>query len=560
MKKILFVAIALTIAGLMVAVSANTAIQTHEQKEKTFVMNKSPNVSIAEIETTEIEGQIETIEYSVGLGATQIFPGYHPAVASDSLGYVVLGFEDDTPNVYFTASDDSGSTWAVDAIGWAIDPAPELPDVDSCGDGRFIATMVPNYLASDGSELYKVECIDPMDFTETGYTCPYWSWWDVGEGYTDFTAVAVAGYTAEDPDENTWAFGGHAIVGDHGGESGEDTNLFCYQCTDAGVAWIYRWTGINGATDCAHDIDPGNLYSYAAWNFDNEGDLDVYVNVMDFGTWEPYSGYQIHPDVKDLSIETTGNDDYIDISAQNDNVIIVSQRDGDIVAYYSTDAMDNVFESSIETDAVNPRIVHVSDNVAICTFIKGGSSGSVYYSYTTDGGVTWSTAEIIDEPENADVPEEYKASDISGAGATWMNQDDGYVYFAFGFVGDSPGVPTILGPNKGSPNKEYDFKFNAVDPDVDNVRYIIDWGDGTSDTSDFGASGTDVTVSHTYTSKQTYTITAKTQDIFGNIGPEGTKDIKIPKNKALNSVVLRIFDSYPNLLPILKMLSQFLGL
>jgi len=535
-KKPILVAIALAIAGLMIAVSASAAIQIQtpilKTKKQSFVVNRNPSAVIAGMEAAQIKGVIEPVEFFGSTPrATPVFPGYHPAVASDSLGYVVLGFEDDTPNVWFTASDDAGINWADDAIGWQIDPPPELPDVDSCGDGRFIGGMVPDYMASDGSELYKVECIDPMDISPTGYSCPYWDWWDVGDGYTNFDSIAVAGYTAEDPDENLWAFGGHAITGDHGGESGDDTNFFSYQCTDAGVAWIYRWTGLNGCEDCAHDIDPGNLYSYPAWNFDNEGTMDIYVDIFDFGTWEPYGGYQIHPEIGGLTIETTGNDDYIDISALNDNIILVSQRDGDIVAYYSTNGMTTVMESAIETDAVNPRIVHTGDDEATCIFIKGASPGSVYYSTTEDGGATWSTPEEVEDSDY--VPEEYKAADVCGFGAAWMNEDDGNIYF--GRIGNAPpGAPTITGPIEVQKGELTDYTFVAIDPDGDDVKYLIDWGDTSTEETGYEASGVSVVVSHTWAEKGTYIITAKAQDINGLTGPEGTLTVTVPVNQPSN--------------------------
>jgi len=533
MKKYILFAIAIVIAGLMIAMSANAAMQvntTVSTKKKTFFVNTSPSAFIAGMEMAELKGLVEPVEYSLALGATPVFPGYHPAVASDSLGYVVLGFEDDLPNVWFTASDDGGVNWAVDAIGWQIDPPPTLPDVDSCGDGRFIGGMVPDYLASDGSELYKVEVIDPMDLTSTGYSCPYWDWWDVGDGYTNFDSIAVAGYTAEDPDENLWAFGGHAITGDHGGESGDDTSFFSYQFDDTGYAWIYYWTGLNGCEDCAHDIDPGNLYSYPAWNFDNEGTMDIYVDIFDFGTWEPYQGYVIHPEIGGLTIETTGNDDYIDISALNDNVILVSQRDGDIVAYYSTNGMTTVMESAIETSAVNPRIVHTGDLEATCIFIKGASPGSVYYSTTDDGGATWGTPEEVEDSDY--VPEEYKAADVCGFGAAWMNEDDGNIYF--GGIGNAPpGAPVITGENNGNTGTEYEYTFAAVDPDGDDIaEYIVDWGDETGETiTGPFASGAEATASHTWDEDGDYTITAKAKDINGLVGPEGTLIVTMPVNK-----------------------------
>jgi len=353
-----------------------------------------------------------------------VLTGYHPTVANDLLGNVVLGFEDDSPNVWFTASLDGGQTWINNAAGWNIPEPPELPDVDSCGDGRFIGGMVPHPDASDGSELYKVVISDP-GLIPDGYNCPYWPFETTGDGYTNFDSIAVAGYTAEAPEENTWAYGGHAITGDHGGDSGDDTIFFSYQFDNTGYAWIYRWTGINGAEDCTHDIDPGNLYSYAAWNFDNEGVLDVYVSIIDFGTWVPVPpSYQQHPDVDDLVIETSGNDTYIDISALNDNVIVVSERDGDAVAYYSTNGMSSVNEASIATGASNPRIVHTDDLTAMCVFVKSGRDGTVYYSETEDGGATWSVPEeLTSDP----VAEDFQRADVCGFGAAYESDD--IIYF-----------------------------------------------------------------------------------------------------------------------------------
>jgi hypothetical protein len=277
--------------------------------------------------------------------------------------------------------------------------------------------------------------------------------------------------------------------------------------------------------------------------------MDVYISVMDFGTWEPYSGYVIHPDVTDLVIEATGNDNQIDISALNDNIIVVSERDGDIVAYYSTDGLVTMTESPIATGAVNPRIVHTNDLTATCTFIQGGS---VYYSTTEDGGQTWSPPEIIDEPENSDVPGEFMAADVCGFGAAWMNSADGNIYFA-SLGGAPPGAPTITGQLKGKPNVEYEYTFNAVDPDGDDVYYYIDWGDNTN-TGWVGTSpsGQDYKVKHTWAKKNTYIITAKAKDVNGLIGPESTLEVSMPRIISINNLFLRFLEQFPHAFPILR--------
>ena len=90
---------------------------------------------------------------------------------------------------------------------------------------------------------------------------------------------------------------------------------------------------------------------------------------------------------------------------------------------------------------------------------------------------------------------------------------------------------------KGSSNIDVgwsaDYSTYTTDPDGDDVRFHIDWGDTKSDTTDFVASGTDFDVPHTWGVTGTYIITASAEDTFGNIGPEATFTVTIPRNKAI---------------------------
>jgi len=124
-------------------------------------------------------------------------------------------------------------------------------------------------------------------------------------------------------------------------------------------------------------------------------------------------------------------------------------------------------------------------------------------------------------------------------------------------VNTLPNIPTIDGPVMGKPNIEYDFTFKATDPDGDDVRYLIDWGDDTSDVTEYNPSGTDVIASHTWSTKGTYEITAKAMDIFGLIGPEAKKVFLCPKDKVLQtSPFLNLLHSHPSLFLLLQKLIQ----
>jgi hypothetical protein len=121
-------------------------------------------------------------------------------------------------------------------------------------------------------------------------------------------------------------------------------------------------------------------------------------------------------------INTTGNDNKLDVSAYKDNVIIVSERDGKIIAYYADDAsidpQNTTFsEATITTDGKDPRISHYGENKAVCEFIKGGG---VYSTVTEDGGVTWSAPTLVSVEsniQNADV-------------CTLAYESDNTIYFA----------------------------------------------------------------------------------------------------------------------------------
>jgi len=148
-------------------------------------------------------------------------------------------------------------------------------------------------------------------------------------------------------------------------------------------------------------------------------------------------------------------------------------------------------------------------------------------------------------------------------GEPWYSEDYGYwwgiiydmdlCFETYGRDNLFPEAPIISGPNSGLPGISYDFTFNAVDPDGDDVRFIIEWGDLTSDLTEFVTSGTDVTLSHIWTSKGSYTITVKAMDTYGMVGPESTKTIIIPRNKASgNLLFFQLFERFQNTFPIIQ--------
>ncbi|MEE9572719.1 MAG: hypothetical protein V3W20_06725, partial [Candidatus Neomarinimicrobiota bacterium] len=78
----------------------------------------------------------------------------------------------------------------------------------------------------------------------------------------------------------------------------------------------------------------------------------------------------------------------------------------------------------------------------------------------------------------------------------------------------APNKPTITGPTTGDPLVEYEYTFVATDPDGEDLYYLIDWGDGTTD-GWLGTfeSGEEIIVPHTFDEAGIFEITAKARDI-----------------------------------------------
>ena len=119
-----------------------------------------------------------------------------------------------------------------------------------------------------------------------------------------------------------------------------------------------------------------------------------------------------------------------------------------------------------------------------------------------------------------------------------------------------PEVPEIDGPTSGVAGNSYNFTFNSVDPDGDDVYFYISWGDGYIEKWEGPfESGEDFEISHTYNIKKTYTIEAKAKDTFGDESFIATHEITIPRfriSTEFHLFLLQLSERFP-------LLQQLLG-
>jgi len=94
-----------------------------------------------------------------------------------------------------------------------------------------------------------------------------------------------------------------------------------------------------------------------------------------------------------------------------------------------------------------------------------------------------------------------------------------------------PNKPTISGETHGDAGTSYEYTFTAVDPDESIIWYYIDWGDNTN-TGWLGpySSGQQLTLSHSWSNKGTYNISAKAKDPYNAEGPWGYLEVEMPVN------------------------------
>jgi hypothetical protein len=130
---------------------------------------------------------------------------------------------------------------------------------------------------------------------------------------------------------------------------------------------------------------------------------------------------------------------------------------------------------------------------------------------------------------------------------------------AIPYYNQPPNEPTIVGPTRGNPNTEYDFSFNTTDPDGDAVMYNIDWGDNNTEWTEYGDSGVEIILKHTWETSGNYSIKAQAIDINGAESDWTNYTVTIPRSKAIINPILYWLHSNPNFFPLLQKLLQQMG-
>lgn len=283
--------------------------------------------------------------------------------------------------------------------------------------------------------------------------------------------------------------------------------IYCLDALDDGeVLWQSE-----DYMDClALAYDNGKIYA--------AGDSTVYCLDADDGDelWTPVeisnsqmiSAPAIFNDMVYIGIQTSNYENFLHCVSENGIV-------------WSSDQLNG---SELHIMRPNPPII-ADEKVFIGTG-DGFDSGMLYCFEADTGDLKWDS-NIGEEPSPVIANEKLHVVTINGSI---------YTYNVLAPTNNPPNAPSISGPVEGNTGEEYNYTFVTIDPDDDDVKYCIDWGDGNTEETGYNASGVEVTVSHTWNEDDTYVISAYAIDIHGAEGPCGYLEVTMPVNAGATTI------------------------
>ena len=118
-----------------------------------------------------------------------------------------------------------------------------------------------------------------------------------------------------------------------------------------------------------------------------------------------------------------------------------------------------------------------------------------------------------------------------------------------------PNKPLITGPTNGNLGILYEYEFNSIDPDGDDLYYIVHWGDSFVQKIGPCNSSEEILLKHCWYSINdpiyTYIIEAQARDIHDMSSEWAKLEVNMPKSYAIN---MSLLDNHPYLIPIIRKL------
>jgi len=197
--------------------------------------------------------------------------------------------------------------------------------------------------------------------------------------------------------------------------------------------------------------------------------------------------------------------------------------------------------SELEADAKGPYYGQINESIPFQGSAKGGYRPHSYHWDFGDGN----------NSDEQNPPHTYaSAGKYIVTFTVTDNESNTAVDTTYAWIQDGntpPDTPDIDGPTSGRVGIPYDYKFSGTDSDGSVIHLFVDWDDG-SNSGWLGPddSGQEITLSHKWSKRGTYTIKVKAKDPYDEEGPEGTLVVTIPRNRIVsNPLLLNLLERYP---------------
>jgi hypothetical protein len=173
----------------------------------------------------------------------------------------------------------------------------------------------------------------------------------------------------------------------------------------------------------------------------------------------------------------------------------------------------------------------------------------------TFGGPYWDEGRCVQQTiDGGYIIVGYTCASYGLNGDVWLIKTDEH-----GSISNPPDIPTITGKTNGAIQTMYDYTIQTIDPDEDDVRYYIDWGDNTTTMTGLNDSGQKIIVSHTWDTKGTYTIKVKAIDEYYAESDWATLTVTMPYShkKPILPFLDLLFQRFPTTFPLLRQLMGY---
>ena len=249
------------------------------------------------------------------------------------------------------------------------------------------------------------------------------------------------------------------------------------------------------------------------------------------------------------------------IFVEKNNIYIVADSDSGIVLYKSIDDGDSWDINQVTRDILpsgadpNCPMLYTNETHLFCSFIE---SGNIYLTKSTDYGLNWNEPVQLNT-EDGSVVEEYQFGNFPDKfHIFWTDEREGNHDIYSNLLNIlPPNTPTIEGPTRGKKGVFYNFTFNSIDQDGDDVFYYINWGDGcTEDWVGPYPSGADFEIAHSFPLDKTFTIEVKAKDTSDFESGWSEFEITIPRIRPSKNIMYQWFlERFPMLERLISLLN-----